>query len=665
MMLVGRVMMQMNRRLKRVFLCVALVAGVLASGVAQETAAAPDVKGPGRMGDWRPIFQGIELRDLASDKPRMMRGYAMRIDLKAPGIEFIATPGNGDAPGETTSTFTTTFLEKEHVQAAVNAAPFNLVKDEEGSAEDVLGLMISKGEVVSPEQAGYPSLMFTKDNRVSIAESSGDRKDIFNAVSGFQIVLTNGEVRGTDQRFAPRTAAGVTEDGRYLLLLVIDGRQTDWSIGATTPEVGAWLKALGAREGINLDGGGTTTMAVENLEGKAEVINRTIHKNIPGNLRPSGSHLGIYAKRLAPANSEAAPKVPGVVIDHSLAATRQYIGSPSIVILPNGEYLASHDLFGPGSTKRHTRIFGSSDRGESWKKRAEIDGQWWSSLFVNRGAVYTMGTSAEYGFAVIRRSDDGGKTWTTPVDAGTGVLHGDGKYHTAPVPVVVHAGRIWRAMEDAQGPGGWGDHFRAFMMSAPEDADLLKAENWTGSNRIGKNKQWLGGAFGGWLEGNAVVTPEGGIVDLLRVDTKKGPEEKAAIVRISADGKEAAFDPGKDFFDFPGGCKKFTIRYDEKTKLYWSLTNWVPENERGGDPAKTRNTLALISSADLRDWKVRSVILHHPDAAVHGFQYVDWQFDGEDLIAAVRTAFDDGFGGAHNQHDADFMTFQRVRGFRR
>jgi hypothetical protein len=48
----------------------------------------------------------------------------------------------------------------------------------------------------------------------------------------------------------------------------------------------------------------------------------------------------------------------------------------------------------------------------------------------------------------------------------------------------------------------------------------------------------------------------------------------------------------------------------------------------------------------------------------HGFQYADWQFDGDDIIAVVRTAFDDGEGGAHTYHDANFLTFHRWKNFR-
>jgi len=81
-------------------------------------------------------------------------------------------------------------------------------------------------------------------------------------------------------------------------------------------------------------------------------------------------------------------------------------------------------------------------------------------------------------------------------------------------------------------------------------------------------------------------------------------------------------------------------------------------------PSSVRNTLVLLKSSNLREWEIRATLLHHPDRARHGFQYADWQFDGPDMIAAVRTAFDDAEGGAHNAHDANYLTFHRIAGFR-
>jgi hypothetical protein len=61
---------------------------------------------------------------------------------------------------------------------------------------------------------------------------------------------------------------------------------------------------------------------------------------------------------------------------------------------------------------------------------------------------------------------------------------------------------------------------------------------------------------------------------------------------------------------------------------------------------------------------VRSVVLYHPDDEYHAFQYVDWLVEGDDIIFTSRTAYDDGLGGAYRFHDANFLTFHRIKNFR-
>ena len=58
------------------------------------------------------------------------------------------------------------------------------------------------------------------------------------------------------------------------------------------------------------------------------------------------------------------------------------------------------------------------------------------------------------------------------------------------------------------------------------------------------------------------------------------------------------------------------------------------------------------------------MILEHPDPEKHGFQYLDWLIEGNDIVFVCRTAFDDESGGAHNYHDANFLTFHRIPNFR-
>jgi len=146
--------------------------------------------------------------------------------------------------------------------------------------------------------------------------------------------------------------------------------------------------------------------------------------------------------------------VPGVVINHSPASSGLYIGSPGLTILKNGDYLASHDYFGPKSGEYErgvTVVFRSADRGLSWKQIKRLEGLRGASLFTHGESFYLLGTEMHFGRIVIRRSNDGGSTWTEARDSTTGLLASEGKYITSPVPVLVSGGRLWRAMDDEMG----------------------------------------------------------------------------------------------------------------------------------------------------------------------------------------------------------------------
>lgn len=387
---------------------------------------------------------------------------------------------------------------------------------------------------------------------------------------------------------------------------------------------------------------------------------------------------------------------PGVVVATSPNPEHNYVGSPSIIILPDGTYLVSHDFFGKKNDPEakallhSTRIFASKDKGATWTQLAHLKDQFWSSLFYHNNAVYLLGCNREYGEIVIRKSTDGGRTWTTPVDAKTGLLTppNSREFHCAPVPVVIHAGRIWRAFEDYVGgpEQKWsGLYFGAGVISALVDADLLDAGSWTLTNRVGFKEDWLPGPRNGWLEGNIVPASDGRLLEIMRLNNDPVSASKVDIPNIDfADGipryevaailevkdkDTLTFDPKSGFIHFPGGITKFTIRYDPQTKRYWSLVNKITRmfhnfTDRDRPPVQ-RNVIRLTSSPDLGNWTEHTTILRYAEGqklnnrSRHGFQYLDWQFDGDDIIAVSRTAWD-----GYNIHNSNYVTFHRVKNFR-
>jgi hypothetical protein len=88
--------------------------------------------------------------------------------------------------------------------------------------------------------------------------------DILESVGGSPILVKDGKRWFTDpgDNFTngrhPRTMVGWTPGGDTLLVTV-DGRQPETSVGMTLFEAADFLLGLGATEGMNLDGGGSTT----------------------------------------------------------------------------------------------------------------------------------------------------------------------------------------------------------------------------------------------------------------------------------------------------------------------------------------------------------------------------------------------------------------------
>jgi exopolysaccharide biosynthesis protein len=223
-----------------------------------------------------------------------IRGLFATVDLKHPDLEVVVGPkaDRPDRPTDLAVVLTTTeqFARDERCQLAVNANFFSWHKVKPFG--EPIGLVVRDGVVLSPSrrqgEVDDPALLFLRDGRAVVTTGRlPPMKQVRHAVAGVganetepgSLLVTDGKNTADTARVAPhvrhpRTAAGVDRTGKVLTLLIVDGRQPDWSIGATLPELAELLIERGVDDAVNLDGGGSTSLLYLNLQTGKVVTNR-------------------------------------------------------------------------------------------------------------------------------------------------------------------------------------------------------------------------------------------------------------------------------------------------------------------------------------------------------------------------------------------------------
>jgi hypothetical protein len=248
-------------------------------------------------------------------KPRLEL-WALRVDLEAPGFRVVVNgPEAVDGEireGHVPSTTVSRFVRQYACLAGLNANPFSPVSGKVGEDRLIDGLVIAGGVLVSRPRPGFDALVFYQNAAGEAPERTAGRaaivsqgelaslEGIRDAVGGFFIVLRDGRIveRLREPNAVlprhPRSAAGLSPDGRYLYLLAVDGRRPG-SVGVTEAELAILLRQLGAADGLNFDGGGSTSFAMRFPGGKVRPVNTPIHNHVPGWERGVASCLGIEA----------------------------------------------------------------------------------------------------------------------------------------------------------------------------------------------------------------------------------------------------------------------------------------------------------------------------------------------------------------------------------
>jgi len=235
-----------------------------------------------------------------------MHLFIAEVDLKNPHVQVRVAGGgpdpDGPGPWQTILTPPTQIATREHFDLVVNGDFFasRRIKNPDGSTNTLpdpehwgsaQGAAVTDGVVWSTAKTNRPCLILHKDGSFAIKPIKQPSPDDWEVVGGNVILLRDGAiVHHADTNRHPRTCVGLTADRSKMILLVVDGRKPGVSIGMRYDDLAATLLRLGCNDALNLDGGGSTIMAVRDKE-TGEY--RTLNVPSDGHERPVADVLGI------------------------------------------------------------------------------------------------------------------------------------------------------------------------------------------------------------------------------------------------------------------------------------------------------------------------------------------------------------------------------------
>lgn len=193
--------------------------------------------------------------------------FTFEVDLTKPNIGMeVSTPNNSPQYGMQQMTKQATFEDSEghEVWAGINADFFNTSN---GTPQ---GILYKEGVAIKTSVTDGINTFFAilKNGKAFVGDQDdyeNVKGEIQEAVGGRVTLINNGILSTqTNATLEPRTAIGVSQDGSKVYILVVDGRRFHYSNGMAYDELGKCLKAMGAYDAINLDGGGSSTFFVRN-----------------------------------------------------------------------------------------------------------------------------------------------------------------------------------------------------------------------------------------------------------------------------------------------------------------------------------------------------------------------------------------------------------------
>lgn len=257
---------------------------------------------------------GVRVSTITRSGEHLFVAQILELDLTRPDLALVTTPRHANGGMEFIARRTTTYLAEVRALAAVNASYFlpfaggskggEDYYPHEGQPVNASGAVMAEGAVVSPVETDLDirvnAIVCFERLAILIADGQACPVGFDNGVAAGPRLLADGARRSFaafDNNYAatpqPRTAIGVSADGKLGWIVVIDGRQAGYSDGATLEALTSLFLELGASNAINLDGGGSSTLAIAGTDGTPVIVNRPIHTGVPGRERPVANHIAL------------------------------------------------------------------------------------------------------------------------------------------------------------------------------------------------------------------------------------------------------------------------------------------------------------------------------------------------------------------------------------
>lgn len=266
---------------------------------------ATQIRGPGRATTTTTAsLPGIVCYSVTRTEPPT-RLFVAEVDLSQPGLRVHAAPGgpdpDGPGPWQTTLMPPTQIALREGFDLVVNGDFYRVPPApapertnaalRAASWSAVNGPAASAGITWSTSSIPRPCLVVNQSGQVAIQTLARPGADDWAVVAGNTLLVENGvAVTQENQTRHPRTAVGLDDHGKRLIILIADGRKPGIAVGLSYRELAQELIRLGCRQALNLDGGGSSLLALRDpASGTFNILNAPTD----GRERPVANVLGI------------------------------------------------------------------------------------------------------------------------------------------------------------------------------------------------------------------------------------------------------------------------------------------------------------------------------------------------------------------------------------